>query len=379
MKFTPRLMGKWMQKLTQLHWPLVTLVLLLGAFGCLMMYSAGGGNIHPWADNHLLRFAMGIALMIALAITPSQYILRYAYAFYIVCLLVLITVEIAGYVGKGAQRWVSVGMFNLQPSEFMKIAVIVALARYFHSLGPDKRTRDLFLIPPVLLVAIPVVLILKQPNLGNATITADVGVIIFFTVGVKWRYFLGVAAGGLAMLPVAWHFLHDYQKQRVLTFLNPEADPLGSGYNIMQSMIAIGSGGFFGKGFIQGSQGQLDFLPEKHTDFIFTMIAEEFGFFGCLVVLLMLTAIILLCIGICVRSKSLFGAVLAVGVAGMLFVHMWINIAMVMGLIPVVGVPLPMLSYGGSIMITMMMGFGLVLNAWVHRDVNLNRNAWGGF
>jgi rod shape determining protein RodA len=370
---------KWLQKFSQMHWPLVILVLVLGSFGCAMMYSAGGGNIHPWADNQMLRFGMGIALMVVLALTPSQIILRYAYLFYGFCLMVLITVEIAGYVGKGAQRWVSIGMFNLQPSEFMKIAVILALARYFHSLGPDAMKRDIFLIPPIFLVLIPVVLILKQPNLGTATITAAVGVIIFFTVGVKWRYFIGIAAAGLASLPVAWHFLHDYQKQRVLTFLNPEADPLGSGYNIMQSMIAIGSGGFFGKGFIQGSQGQLDFLPEKQTDFIFTMIAEEFGFFGCLIVLVMIAMVILLCVGICVRSKSLFGSVLAIGIAGMLFVHMWINIAMVMGLIPVVGVPLPMLSYGGSIMITMMMGFGLVLNAWVHRDVNLNRNAWGGF
>ena len=370
---------KLLPKLGQLHWSLIALILTLGIIGCAMMYSAGGGNLHPWAFNQIVRFGIGIGILFFVALLPSSLILRNAYIIYFICLAVLIAVEMAGYVGKGAQRWVTVGMFNLQPSEFMKIAVVLALARYFHSLRPDAITRKMFLIPPLLLVFVPVLLILKQPNLGTATITSAVAIVLFFMAGVRIRYFVILGVMGLASLPVAWHFLHDYQKQRVMTFLNPEADPLGSGYNIMQSMIAIGSGGFFGKGYIQGSQGQLDFLPEKQTDFIFTMLAEEFGFFGCAIVLVIFALILWMAVGVCIRSKSMFGSLIAIGIAAMLFVHLWINIAMVMGLIPVVGVPLPMLSYGGSIMISMMLGFGLLLNAWVNRDVNLTRNSWGSF
>jgi rod shape determining protein RodA len=370
---------KLLYKLGQLHWSLIALILILGIIGCAMMYSAGGGNMHPWAFNQIVRFGIGIGILFFVALLPSSLILRNAYIIYFICLGVLIAVEMAGYVGKGAQRWVTVGMFNLQPSEFMKIAVVLALARYFHLLRPDAIKRKMFLIPPLLLVFVPVLLILKQPNLGTATITSAVAIVLFFMAGVRIRYFVILGVMGLASLPIAWHFLHDYQKQRVMTFLNPEADPLGSGYNIMQSMIAIGSGGFFGKGYIQGSQGQLDFLPEKQTDFIFTMLAEEFGFLGCAIVLVIFALILWMAVGVSIRSKSMFGSLIAIGIAAMLFVHLWINIAMVMGLIPVVGVPLPMLSYGGSIMISIMLGFGLLLNAWVNRDVNLTRNSWGGF
>lgn len=367
---------KLLLKIQYLSPSVVLVILALGTIGCLMMYSAGGGNFEPWAVRHLERFVIGIILMLMVALTAPATLLRYAYVFYGLCLMVLIGVEVAGYIGKGAQRWVELGGVNLQPSELMKLATILALARYFHTLSPTHTGRLMFLLPPLLLVGLPVLLILKQPNLGTATILTAVATVIFFIAGVKLRYFIIVGVLVISALPVGWHFLHDYQKQRVMTFMNPEADPLGSGYNIMQSMIAIGSGGIAGKGFLHGSQGQLDFLPEKQTDFIFTMLAEEFGFIGCLIVLLLYTFLIVFGTALCMRSRSLFGSILAIGVTAMLFVHLWINIAMVMGLIPVVGVPLPMLSYGGSILVTMMLGFGLLLNAYVNRDLSMNRSSW---
>ncbi len=360
-----------LSKFSQVHWALVLAISVLAFIGFVMMISAGGGHLAPWASRQLAHFAFAFVLMMAIALTPSAFLLRYAYVIYAVCLVLLVGVEIAGFAGKGAKRWVEMGGVNLQPSELMKLTVILALARYYHSINFQDVNRPLLLAPPILIVLIPAAFILRQPNLGTATILILVGSILCFMAGVKARYFIVIAALICAAAPVGWHFLHDYQKQRVLTFLHPEDDPLGAGYNIMQSVIAIGSGGFFGKGFMHGSQGQLDFLPEKHTDFIFTMLAEEFGFFGCLVILVLYMVLIGYAIGIALRCRALFGSLLAMGVAGMLFVHILINVMMVMGLIPVVGVPLPLLSYGGSIMISILMGFGLVLNAYVHRDVNL--------
>jgi rod shape determining protein RodA len=311
--------------------------------------------------------------MLVIALTPANFLLRYAYVIYALCLMLLIGVEVMGFIGMGAKRWVDIGGVNLQPSELMKLATILALARYFHSINFQDINRPLLLLPPIMLIMVPAAFILRQPNLGTATILIAVGSIIAFMAGVKARYFIVIIALGLLAAPVGWHFLHDYQKQRVMTFLHPEEDPLGAGYNIMQSMIAIGSGGFFGKGFMHGSQGQLDFLPEKHTDFIFTMLAEEFGFLGCFVILSLYMMLIGYGIAIGLRCRHVFGSLLAVGVSAMLFTHILINMMMVMGLIPVVGVPLPLLSYGGSIMISILMGFGLMQNAYVHRDMHLPR------
>ncbi len=360
-------------KLTQINWFLVLYITLVATIGFIMMISAAGGHFSPWASRQILRFAFAFILMMGIALTPASVLLRYAYVIYAVCLLLLIGVEVAGFIGMGAKRWVDVGGVNLQPSELMKLAVILALARYFHSTNFQEVNRLVLLLPPVLLILVPAAFVLRQPNLGTATILISVGAILCFMAGVRARYFIIIIVLALAAAPIGWHFLHDYQKQRVMTFLYPEEDPLGAGYNIMQSMIAIGSGGFFGKGFMQGSQGQLDFLPEKHTDFIFTMLAEEFGFFGCFVVLALCMALIGYGIAIALRCRHQFGSLLSIGVAAMLFIHICINTAMVMGLIPVVGVPLPLLSYGGSIMISMLMGFGLMQNAYVHRDVHLPR------
>lgn len=358
-------------KLSSIHWWALALVLVVGIAGLAMLYSAAGGHIRPWASAQGIRFAAGLVAMLIIAVIPIQFWLKYAYLFYGGAIAMLIIVEVMGHIGMGAQRWVSVGGVMLQPSELGKLAVILALSRYFHRMPPLKHPGLLHLIPPILMVAIPAALILKQPNLGTTTIVVAVGGWIAFAAGVRMRYFITVMVIVLAALPVAWELMHDYQRQRVMTFLNPEADPLGAGYNITQSMIAIGSGGVFGKGFMEGSQGQLDFLPEKQTDFIFTMTAEEFGFFGGMLVIAAYSALVIYAIAVSTRCRHLFGTLVAQGVAAMLCLHMTINIAMVMGLIPVVGIPLPLMSYGGSVMIAAMIGFGLLFNVWVHRDEKL--------
>lgn len=361
------------KKLGQMHWLFAGYVTLAACIGFAMMYSAAGGNLQPWAGKQMIYFLFAFVLMTGLAVTSAATLMRYAYVLYGAGILTLIAVKIMGYMGKGAQRWVEFGGFNFQPSELMKIGVILALAKYYHSINQNDVSKPAFFIPPLLIIALPVELIRRQPNLGTATIVMLMSVILCYMAGarVRMRYIVMAVVALLVAAPLAWNHLHDYQKQRVITFLHPEEDPQGAGYNIIQSMIAIGSGGMFGKGYMQGSQGQLDFLPEKHTDFIFTMLAEEFGFFGCFLMLLLYLVLISHGISIFLRCKHLFGKLLAVGVSAMLFVHIIINISMVMGLIPVVGVPLPLLSYGGSIMLSIMLGFGLMQNAYVHRDVNL--------
>lgn len=355
-------------QLAEVNWFIVFVMSSIAFIGFAMMVSAGGGSFQPWAAQQISRFAVAFAVMVVLAIVPMRVLMDYAYVFYFLCLLVLLGVDIAGHIGMGAKRWMSVGGLNVQPSEFMKLAVILVLARYFHQLHPEDIQRFPFLIPPLLLIAMPAVLILRQPNLGTTTIMASVGVIMCFLAGVRWRYFIGAAVGGMAALPVVWHFMHDYQKRRVLTFLNPEADPQGAGYNILQSIIAIGSGGLLGKGYLHGSQNQLNFLPEKHTDFIFTMLAEEFGFVGCMVVLALFFVLLSSGLMIALRSRSTFGAMVASGVTALIFMHVLINCCMVMGMMPVVGVPLPLMSYGGSIMISTVLAVGLLLNAYTYRD-----------
>lgn len=355
-------------QLAEVNWFIVFVMSTIAGIGFAMMVSAGGGDFHPWAAQQISRFTVAFAVMVVLAIIPMRVLMDYAYVFYFGCLLVLLGVDIAGHIGMGAKRWMSVGGLNVQPSEFMKLAVILVLARYFHQLHPEDIQRFPFLIPPLMLIAMPAVLILRQPNLGTTTIMASVGVIMCFLAGVRWRYFIGAAVGGMSALPVVWHFMHDYQKRRVLTFLNPEADPQGAGYNILQSIIAIGSGGLLGKGYLHGSQNQLNFLPEKHTDFIFTMLAEEFGFVGCMVVLALFFVLLFSGMVIALRSRSTFGAMVASGVTALIFMHVLINCSMVMGMMPVVGVPLPLMSYGGSIMISTVLAVGLLLNAYTYRD-----------
>lgn len=350
-----------------LNWPLVLLIFTLGMIGIAMMISAGGGDVREFAFAQSARFAFAFVLMLLVAATPMRVLLQYAYVIYFVCVLALIVVDVIGHIGMGAQRWLKLGGFTIQPSEIMKLAVILALARYYHSLALEDIRRFASLIPPLLILAVPAVLVLRQPNLGTTVIMVATGGIMMFMAGVQWRYFIGVIVGGLASAPVAWHFLHDYQKRRVLTFLDPQQDPLGAGYNILQSMIAVGSGGLFGKGYMQGTQGQLNFLPEKQTDFIFTILAEEWGFIGSMALLVLYGLLMVAGLSIALSSRSGFGALVAAGVVAFIFMHVFINVAMVMGLLPVVGLPLPFLSFGGSIMFSTMLGMGLLLNADINR------------
>jgi len=274
----------------------------------------------------------------------------------------------------GAQRWLNLYVIKLQPSELMRISLVLALACYFHRVSLEETRQFTFLIPPLILILLPVLLVLKQPDLGTALLLMMIGISMLFAVGVKLRYFIAGCVGFIACIPVAWHFLlHDYQKRRILTFLNPENDPLGSGYHIMQSKIALGSGGIFGKGFMKGTQSHLNFLPEKQTDFIFTMFCEEFGMVGAVGLLLLYAILVALGLIISLRVQNKFGRLVSFGVTMTMLTYVFINMAMVMGLVPVVGVPLPMVSYGGTAMITLMMGFGLLLNADLYRDWRLPR------
>ncbi|MEQ8966309.1 MAG: rod shape-determining protein RodA [Azospirillaceae bacterium] len=367
------------EKLLNVNWILVLLICGLGAVGFAMLYSAANGATDPWATSQAARFGIGIVLMLFVALIDIRVWLRLAYPTYFLCFALLVAVEVMGVVGMGAQRWIDLGVINLQPSELMKIALVLALARYFHGPTLEEVWRPTRLIVPILLVLAPVGLVLKQPDLGTALMLMMVGGAIFFLAGVRLWKFVVVIAAGLSAIPVGWQFLHEYQKNRVLTFLNPERDPLGAGYHILQSKIALGSGGVFGKGFLMGSQSHLNFLPEKQTDFIFTMLAEEFGLVGGVGLLALYFLVLVYGIVIGLRSRNHFGRLLALGLTTNLFLYVFINIAMVMGLIPVVGVPLPLISYGGTAMLTVMIGLGLTIGVYVHRDMRIPRRVSDGF
>jgi rod shape determining protein RodA len=357
------------EKLWQVRWLFVLLLCATGGIGIGMLYSASGGSFSPWAIRQLVRLIVCLALMLAIAVTDIRLWLRYAYLIYLVTFGLLLAVEIAGSIGMGAQRWIDLGIINLQPSELMKIALVLALARYFHGCSAEDVRRLGRLIVPLAIVAAPVALVLRQPDLGTGLMLLMGGGALFFAAGVPLWTFAAVLIAALIAAPIAWQMLHGYQQQRVLTFINPEADPLGTGYHIIQSKIALGAGGVFGKGYLQGTQSHLNFLPEKQTDFIFTMLAEEFGLVGGLALLAIYALIIGYGFAIALSAKNQFGRLLATGVTTTFFLYLFINIAMVMGLIPVVGVPLPLVSYGGTAMLALMLGFGLVMSVYVHRGV----------
>ena len=362
------------QKLWQISWSLVFLLMILAAIGFAMLYSAASGEWDPWASRQMIRFSIGLVLMILVAVTDIQVWMRYAYTLYFLVLGLLVAVEVMGEIGMGAQRWINIGFIQVQPSEIMKITLVLSLARYFHGATLEEIARPTRLIAPLLLLGAPVVLVLRQPDLGTAVMLAMTAAVIFFLAGVKaWKFGVIIVAA-LAALPIAWSFLHVYQKDRILTFLDPKYDPLGTGYHILQSKIALGSGGVFGKGYLHGTQSHLNFLPEKQTDFIFTMLAEEFGMVGGLVILGIYILVIIYGFAIALRVRNQFGRLVALGIIGTFFFYVFINIAMVMGLVPVVGVPLPLISYGGTAMLSLMIGFGFVLCAYVHRDARIGRH-----
>lgn len=351
-----------------LDFKLIFATIALFFIGIITLYSANSGNIDPWANSQLKRFVIFLPIFLTIIFIDIRLVFKWVYIFYIIGLLMLVYVIVSGHAAMGAKRWINLGFFNLQPSEFMKIALIMALAKYFHNLHIYKIKNFYFLVTPLLMTLLPMILILKQPDLGTSLILFALAVTIFFVAGVSiWKFVLS-AITVLISIPFLWANLQSYQKQRVLTFLNPESDPLGSGYNIIQSKIAIGSGGFTGKGFLSGTQGQLNFLPERETDFIFTIIAEELGFIGCSVVLFLYCYIFLRLIRIALDSKSLFAKYTVIGLCSFLFLHFFINIAMITGLIPVVGAPLPLLSYGGTILIISLITIALALNIGANKD-----------
>ena len=360
-------------KLKRINYGLIILVTACCSIGFAMLYSAAGGDIEPWAQRHLVRYFVGLLGIIILGLINIRLFFKGAYIFYGVSLMLLVFVELAGEVGMGAQRWIDFGVIRLQPSELMKISVVIVLARYFHICSFHEIGNPLHLVIPAFLVLVPVVLVIKQPDLGTAIMIALSGLVIFFIAGVRiWKFIL-LFLGGIALVPIIWQFLLEYQKKRILTFLSPEIDPLGAGYHLMQSKIALGSGGLYGKGFIQGSQSHLNFLPEIQTDFIFTMLAEEFGLLGGLVVLLLF--FLISCYGLILSffMASKFARFLTIGMITTLFFYVFINIGMVMGLLPIVGVPLPFISYGGSALLTSMTAIGLIISCHVHRDVFIGR------
>ncbi|MEK0082040.1 rod shape-determining protein RodA [Benzoatithermus flavus] len=361
------------EKLQWVNWPLLALLLVIGLIGYAMLYSAGGGSHSPWAWKHGLRLAVFLPVMVGIALVDIRFWLKISYLFYGLVVVLLVGVDVLGEINKGAQRWLDLGVIQIQPSELMKVALIMALARYFHTAYLDDTRRILFLLPAVLMILVPVGLVLVQPDLGTAVTLLVSGTAMLFMAGVRIWKFVVVGALGGAALPVLWAKMHDYQRQRVYTFLDPESDPLGSGYHIIQSKIALGSGGFWGKGFLHGTQAQLSFLPEKQTDFAFTMLAEEMGFVGAVTVLMLFLAVLMLGLVVAVRTASQYSRLVAIGAVINLFIYVAINVSMVTGLIPVVGVPLPLISYGGTAMLTLVVSLGLLLCADVHRNLVIPR------
>jgi rod shape determining protein RodA len=367
------------QRIRQIPWSLVILITMVASIGFAMLYSAASGNVEPWMNKQMVRFAIGVCIMLAIGMVDLQRLAKIAYPLYCVAFLLLIYVEFLGADAMGAQRWINLGPIQLQPSELMKISLCLALARYFHGLTYEEIGRPWVLIPPALMALLPAGLVLKQPDLGTAGMLLLAGAGVFFVAGVRWWKFVIVFALGVAGAVGAWNsgFLHDYQKARLVTFLNPANDALGAGYHITQSKIALGSGGIWGKGLLQGTQAQLDFLPERQTDFIFTMLGEELGLVGGLLVLSLYSLLVVYGFAIALRTRSHFGRLLAFGVTMNLFLYFFINTAMVMGLIPVVGIPLPLISYGGTAMMTVMVGFGLLTAVYIQRDYRVGRRTSG--
>ncbi len=353
--------------LAEFPWSLVVPLTLLVAFGAAVLHSAAGGSMDPYASSHLVRYSAFLLMAIVISYFPKEFVLWGAYPAYFAVLLMLIGVEIMGYVGGGSQRWLDLGFMSLQPSELMKPVIVLVLASYFHTLPANLISSWRAIIPPGLLMGLPMALVLMQPDLGTTLAIAFGGAIVLFLAGLPARWFQGGAIAAVIIIPLAYFFgLQEYQRRRVTTFLDPESDPLGAGYHITQSKIAIGSGGIPGKGFGEGSQSQLDYLPEPHTDFVFATMAEEWGLIGGLFVLLIFGVILRWGTNVALAAKDRFSRLLAVGMVATIFFYVAVNLMMVMGLAPVVGIPLPFMSHGGSSMLTNMICIGslMLVDRW---------------
>jgi rod shape determining protein RodA len=363
-----------LRKILYVNWPLALLLAAVACIGFLMLYSVAGGSARPWMDPQMKRFGVGFAAMLIVAMVPIWFWRNMAGLAYCISLALLVAVELFGSVGMGAQRWIELGFMRLQPSELMKITLVMILAAYYDWLPLNKTSRPIWVALPLIVILVPTYLVLKQPDLGTAILLIAAGGAMMFLAGVHWAYFAAVTAAGIGLVTTVfksrgtdWQLLADYQFRRIDTFLDPSTDPLGAGYHITQSKIALGSGGWTGRGFMQGTQSRLNFLPEKHTDFIFTTLAEEFGFIGAISLLGLYSLIILFCISTAMTNRDRFSSLLTLGIAATFFLFFAVNMSMVMGLAPVVGVPLPLVSYGGSAMLILLLGFGMVQSAHVHK------------
>ena len=362
------------RKLLFLNWPVIFLITAVAGAGFLMLYSVAGGSITPWVEPQVKRFGLGMAMMLVIAMVPIWFWRNMAGVAYGVSLLLLLAVEFFGATGMGAQRWIDLGFMRLQPSELTKITLVMLLAAYYDWLPTKKTSHPLWILIPLLFIALPTLLVLRQPDLGTAILLTLGGGTVMFLAGVHWAYFASVIAAGVGTVwaifefrGTEWQLLKDYQCKRIDIFLDPTMDPTDAGYHITQAKIAFGSGGWSGRGFMQGTQSRLNFLPEKHTDFIFTTLAEEFGFIGAAALLLLYALIIVFCVASALSNRDRFSSLLTLGVAMTFFLFFALNMSMVMGLAPVVGVPLPLVSYGGSAMLVLLIAFGFVQSAHVHK------------
>ena len=347
------------------------LIILIFLFGVLSLYSVSGGDFNSWPIKHVQRFFLGLIIFFTICSINIKFFFIMAYPIFLISLIFLIIVPFFGTETYGATRWIKIAGISLQPSEFLKFTLILALAKYFHSNTDETMAFLKKFILPLVIILIPVIIVAAQPDLGTAIVIFIGGVSIFWIIGLNYKYFIAGGVMIIISIPLLWQYLKDYQKERVFTFFNPERDPLGNGYHIMQSKIALGSGGALGKGYLEGTQSHLNFLPEMHTDFIFTMFGEEFGFLGTFILISLYAALIFLSIKMSLESRSDFGKYLSLGVSTVFFIYVFVNISMVTGLLPVVGVPLPLVSYGGSSMIAVMGGFGLLMNCYIHQKTIL--------
>ena len=354
------------EKVLAFDYFLLFLILGLGVISIFAMYSSERGSLSYYTQSHLYRFSVFFILFIIISFFKIQFLYKSAYLFYLIVLILLFAVDVFGVTASGSKRWINLIFINLQPSELMKIALIFFLARYYSKVPLQYVNNIKYLLIPFLSLIIPTALVITQPDLGTAVLIATSGIIIIWLTGVRIKYFLYSSLILISLIPVGISFLKPYQKARILTFINPERDPLGAGYQIIQSKIAVGSGGIFGKGFLQGSQSYLDYLPEKHTDFIFTLFSEEFGFVGSLGLLLIYALIIYRVISIGNKARNNFSRLFCFGFAAAFFVYVTVNMAMVLGLLPIVGAPLPIMSYGGSSMLSIMIGLGIVMSCKIH-------------
>jgi len=356
------------QKLKNLNYLLIFLLILLSFIGAAGLYSAADGSYQPWATKHLIRFYVFLLMAMVISIIDIKLIYKYSYVLFIISLLLLISVEIIGVLGKGATRWIRIFGLSIQPSELVKITIILALAKFYNDIKFANVKKISYLFFPFLILIIPFIFVAIQPDLGTSLSIIILGVFILFFVGIRlWKFLLGIIAT-IISIPILLQFIKPYQRERIISFLNPDSDPLGQGYQLIQSKIALGSGGATGKGFLQGTQSYLEYLPEKQTDFIFTLIGEEFGFLGTIFIILLFILLIAVCYFISIKCFHSFGKILALGVASNIFIYVFMNVAMVSGLMPVVGIPLPLISYGGSVMLSIMISMGLILNV----DLNYN-------